>query len=593
MNCKNLYPAILLVISFLVYSCQPEPVFEGLDNPGVPGSATPVQSSVQGKVVDENDQPVSGAVVRSGANTTTTDERGLFRFYKIQLDKYASVVTVEKSGYFKSVRTFSVAASSVNYIALKLVPKIPLGTVEASSGGAVDLQSGSKITIGANSVVLKSNGQPYAGLIKIYASYIDPTSADIPQRVPGSFQAVNAANSRVVLTSYGMMAVELEAPGGESLQIAPGKKAILRMNIPASLQAAAPATIPLWYLNENDGLWKEEGSAVKTNNYYEGEVGHFSFWNCDISSEAVFLQLKVITGAKQTLVPNTMVRITRPNFGQSWQGSVCAYTDSLGLVSGWVFNNEVMLLEILSFCNEVVYSKNIGPFNQNTNLGSINVTFPPQNTVQVTGTAVNCSNQPVANGYAVIYFEGKTHSTPITNGSFSSTITRCSNANTPVEVIAVDISARQQSDIYTGQSGSGSVNTGVLTSCGTSSFDFINYTIDGTNYVLTTAAQDSMMAVHGLQGNTTIIQAFNIPVGNKSMGIWFSGNSAGTFPIDMSKFYMNQYRQFVLTPALNVTITRFGNVGQPIEGSFSGQVREAGNNALHTVSANFKVTRTY
>ncbi len=58
-----------------------------------------------------------------------------------------------------------------------------------------------------------------------------------------------------------MLVVELEGAGGEKLQIAPGHKVKLNMNIPQSLLASAPQNIPLWYFDETDGKWKEEGSA--------------------------------------------------------------------------------------------------------------------------------------------------------------------------------------------------------------------------------------------------------------------------------------------------------------------------------------------
>jgi hypothetical protein len=83
---------------------------------------------------------------------------------------------------------------------------------------------------------------------------MQPTSilhvSDIPETVPGSFQAVDANNFRVLLKSYGMMAVQLEGQSGELLQIATGKTARLRFTIPNSLSGAAPSTIPLWSLDE-------------------------------------------------------------------------------------------------------------------------------------------------------------------------------------------------------------------------------------------------------------------------------------------------------------------------------------------------------
>ena len=288
---------ISLVISISLLSCQKE---VKNDNPGTGGSTgtvvnpTPVQGTVTGKVVDNNNNAVAGATVKAGSNTTTTDNRGLFRFNNIQLDKYSAVVTVEKSGFFKGYRVFSASANNTNFVKLKLVPKTLIGSIDAAAGGSVSLPDNSKITLPASGVVVKSNNQSYSGSVKVYAEVIDPTSADIAQIVPGSFQGTDADNYRVTLKSFGMLAVELEGNSGEQLQIATGKTAKLRFTIPSSLRSTAPATIPLWSVDETTGLWKQEGSATKGTDYYEGDVSHFSFWNCDISIQTVYLEMTIL-----------------------------------------------------------------------------------------------------------------------------------------------------------------------------------------------------------------------------------------------------------------------------------------------------------
>ena len=273
----------LLTVLFIfvsLVSCQKEVKNDNPATGGPPGTVinpSPVQGTVTGKVVDNNNNPVTGAVVRSGNNTTNTDSRGLFRFSSIQLDKYATLVTVEKAGFFKAYRVFSASANNTNFVKLKLVPKALIGNIDATSGGSVNLPENSRITLPANGVVIRSNNQSYSGSVKVYAAVIDPTSADIAQIVPGSFQGNDADNFRVLLKSYGMLAVELEGNSGEQLQIASGKTAKLRFTIPSSLRSSAPATIPLWSVDESTGLWELEGNATKTSDYYEGDVSHFHF----------------------------------------------------------------------------------------------------------------------------------------------------------------------------------------------------------------------------------------------------------------------------------------------------------------------------
>jgi len=581
---------ISLVISISLLSCQKE---VKSDNPGTGGSTgtvvnqTPVQGTVTGKVIDNNNNAVAGATVKAGSNTTTTDSRGLFRFNNIQLDKYSAVITVEKTGFFKGYRVFSASANNTNFVKLKLVPKSLIGSIDAVAGGSVSLPDNSKITLPASGVVVKSNNQSYSGNVKVYAAVIDPTSADIAQIVPGSFQGTDANNYRVILTSFGMLAVELEGNSGEQLQIATGKTAKLRFTIPSSLRSTAPATIPLWSVDETTGLWKQEGSATKGTDYYEGDVSHFSFWNCDVSGQTVFLEMTIVTA--EGPLSHVLVKLTRPNGASSY-----GYTDSSGRVGGLVPKNEALTIEVLNTCNQAIYTQNAGPFSANTNLGTITVTLAPINTLQITGTVVNCSNQPVTNGNVLVYFEGHLYNRPINNGNFSVTITRCSNSTGAVEVVAVDNVANQQSNSpWTGSASTGTISTGAISACGVSSVSFINYSVDGSNYSLSTATTGDSITFYGSGSsgtNQTATAVFGFRTSQPNMNISFytQGAAVGTFPIH--HLSVNQYDSASIVTPFNINITTYGLPGQFIEGNLTGQIRDISNN-LHTVAATFRVRR--
>jgi hypothetical protein len=577
-----------LFISISLLSCQKE---ARIDTPGTSGGTgtvvnpSPVQGTVTGKVVDNNNNAVAGATVKAGSNSATTDNRGLFRFNNIELDKYSAVITVEKTGFFKGYRVFSASANNTNFVKLKLIPKTLIGNIDAAAGGNVTLADNSRITLPASGVVVKSTNQSYSGSVKVYAAVIDPTSADIAQIVPGSFQGTDANNYRVTLQSFGMLAVELEGNSGEQLQIASGKTAKLRFTIPASLRSTAPAAIPLWSVNETTGLWKQEGNATKGGDYYEGDVSHFSFWNCDVSSQTVFLEMTIKTA--EGPLSHVLVKLTRPNGSSSY-----GYTDSSGHVGGQVPKNEALTLEILNTCNQAIYTQNVGPFTTNTNLGNITVTLPLINTLLITGSAVNCSNQPVTNGNVVVYFEGHLYSRPITNGNFSFSVTRCSNSASTIEVTAVDNVANQQnSSPWTGSASTGTVNTGTITACGLSTFSFIDYVVDGTNYSLNTSNIGDSISTYANSGTQVSTAVFAFRVSNMNMNINFmtQGTGVGTFPLNY--LAVNQFDTLIaLVAPFNINFTTYGAPGQFIEGNFAGQFRDI-NNVLHNISATFRVRR--
>jgi hypothetical protein len=89
---------------------------------------------------------------------------------------------------------------------------------------------------------------------------------------------LNDQNQMQALQSFGMAIVELKDASGHPLQLAPGKKATLKLPAPAN----SPATIPLWHFNEKYGLWIQAGVATKTGDSYTAEVNHFSTWNLDL-----------------------------------------------------------------------------------------------------------------------------------------------------------------------------------------------------------------------------------------------------------------------------------------------------------------------
>src|SRR6188768_4116992 len=166
------YLLICLVISISLVSCQKEVKNDNPQTGGNTGTVvnpSPIQGTVTGKVIDNNNNAVAGATVKVGSNTTTTDTRGLFRFNNIQLDKYSAVVIVEKTGFFKSYRVFSASANNTNFVKLKLVPKTLIGSIDAAAGGSVILPDNSKITLPASGVVVRSSNQSYSGNVKVYA----------------------------------------------------------------------------------------------------------------------------------------------------------------------------------------------------------------------------------------------------------------------------------------------------------------------------------------------------------------------------------------------------------------------------------------
>src|SRR5689334_1635985 len=187
---KPVYAALaFLFISVIAFNCQKEVKTIGGNNQ-VPGNgnntitSSPVNSTLQGNVWDENGKPAKDVSIKVGTVLTTTDDQGYFRIENADLDKNASLVTAIKTGYFKAYRSFS-ATNGVNQVMIRLIKKSSAGVIKSGAGGQVTLTNGSVIALPANGIVRA--GSTYNGDVNVYASYIDPSSSEIGERVPGSF----------------------------------------------------------------------------------------------------------------------------------------------------------------------------------------------------------------------------------------------------------------------------------------------------------------------------------------------------------------------------------------------------------------------
>jgi hypothetical protein len=592
---KNLLTiALFLFVSSVVfYGCQKELSSE---NGGAPIVITN-QTSVEGRVTDEGNMPVAGAKVKAGITTTQTDKNGMFKIDNAAFTTSETFVTIEKPGYFQGSRNFFSRSGSNNFVRIQLLRKSISARISSATGGDADMRgNGGSVHFDANSFVTES-GAPYNGTVLVATQYIDPSAADVNMQMPGDLRGTNTAGENVGLKSYAMAAVELTGESGQKLQIKPGTKATLSLNIPASLLAAAPATIPLWYFNDSTGLWKQEGTAVKNGDSYEGEVSHFSFWNCDDPYYFVKLKMHVINSAGQPII-GAKVQITSATGG----GTVYDYTDNKGYVDGYVPKNETLQLMVLNNCNQAAYTGNIGPFTADADLGNITLT---QNTTTVYGTAVNCSNTPVTDGYVQIILNGNTEFAGIINGNFSSTFLNC-QANNSMLLIAVDNSNLQQSTASTVVINSNNVNVGQLTACGVSANTFFNLTINGT----TLSGNTPDFYRYGWRDDTANIYngtvdylyaAYDSTVTKYIyFGLSLPYNNIFTVPSLYSDFYMgysgitNSAEEYNLEPLdpvnQKIRFTEYGGLGQFIAGDFTGQIKRDkyapnGNSITDTVNA--------
>ncbi len=587
---RSLYRITVPVLStVLFFSCQKELSVENGSSSNInpPDLITKVNSSVSGFVTDENDAPVLGASVQAGTGSTTTDKYGYFEVRNVQVVKNAATVTVSRPGYFKGIKTYMAVEDKSAFFRIKLIPKTNVGSISGSSGGIVTLANGLSITLPAGAVMNAATNAAYTGTVNVAAYWINPEAADLDRIMPGDLRGINTESSLKLLKTYGMAAVELTGSGGELLQIATGKSATLSLPIPAALASEAPATIPLWYFDETNGLWKEQGSATKSGNNFVGNVSHFSFWNCDTPGNYIQFSCTVQDQSGNP-VAGAVVRITIVGTNNSRAG----LTDSAGYVSGPIPDSAQLRLDVYptNYCLTIMYTQTFTTLNTPLNLGIITVS-PTNVESLITGTLVGCNNNPVTSGYVIMYMNSDYYRESVSNGVINFMVYLCNSTSANVNFIGVDPTSNQQSSPYNYTLVTGSNNIGVLQACGTSSSEFINYSIDGTPHNLVSPPDTVSQSVGG--GST------NSYIGGSQSGVqhyvYFSydntGIGVGTSQTlnSFSSTYLPS--QAFISPPASVNITEYGPIGQFISGNFTCTLTSSSPSATYTITCNFRVRR--
>jgi hypothetical protein len=434
-----------------------------------------VTASLQGRVVDESGLPIEGAAVSSGTVTTSTDVNGVFTFTSINMSSRFGYVKVVKQGYFTGSRSIITNPGASNYVSIQLMPRTATGTFPAPTGGKIVVQTGDTAAFTGSSVVNAATNAAYTGTVHVFTQYLDPTDPNIYKYMPGDLRGIGTDGNETALQSFGMVLVELEDDAGNKLQIASGQQATLTWTIPASLQATAPATIPLWYFSDSTGKWIQQGTATRQGNSYIGQVGHFSYWNCDMPVGTVNFKVHFKDQHGNPLA-YTYVLFQSQNLGTRG-----GYTDSSGFAQGLIPKGQTLLMQVVSPCGSLLGGVNVGPALSDQDLGTVTVTIDHAE-LTLTGTVVDCNNNSVDSGFVNATVDGLNYRASVNKGVFTLPVSRCFISNISVQLLAVNLATGQESAVLTLAADTGTVNAGQLSVCGVQLAQYITFNYNGVSY---------------------------------------------------------------------------------------------------------------
>ena len=455
---------LLIPILLIGFSCRKDFSLEkmGLDIPI--DNSIKVKASIQGIIYDETGLPVIGASVKTGASTTLTNETGAFFFNDIETSANLTVLAIEKDGYFSQYKSTVVAEGTDNFIKAQLLKKTLSGSFDVTTGGTVKLSSGALLNITPNAVVSAGNGRPYTGKVNVYMYWMDPSKQTVLNSMPGDLRGLNENGQERMLITYGMMNVELESADGQKLQMDSTKPASLEFPVPTTMQGSAPANVPMWHFDTKKGIWINDGMASLAGNVYKTSVKHFSCWNVDVPYTEPLIDFCVyILDEKKKPYLNAHVLVRREEDRWGAHG----YTNCDGYVCGKIPANTPLILEILGEeeCEGKLVGVKIGPYTKKVKGDTIILEKKLEQTVTVSGKAVDCDGKPVTKGYIQANIKGAGYIGRVRNGKFEFTLTKCADSKT-LDVFGVDEKNGRLSDPKTLAITGKEMDLGTITICG-------------------------------------------------------------------------------------------------------------------------------
>jgi len=293
-------------------------------------SATPTaapKAVVKGRVLDTQDgTPIAGATVTSGSTSTTSGSDGAYTLNNVEAATRV-VLTAQANNYTETIKVTSTQENTSTTLDVKLLKIASTSSIAQSTGGVASVPgSVAQVSFPADFAVLPSGAAP-SGSVTVSLTPIAPATDS--SLMPGEYTTATGSGTANI-ESFGALAVSLTDSTGARLNLAPAKKATIRIPISTrSSGTALPSTIPLFYVSEQTGRWVEEGQATllgtAPNQYYEGEVSHFSTWNADQVVDSV-----VVTGCVEDENNRAASGVTILSDGITYSGTSSATTDALG-----------------------------------------------------------------------------------------------------------------------------------------------------------------------------------------------------------------------------------------------------------------------
>lgn len=555
----------IISLAVLFTGCRKDTFIDDKKN-NEPDPTVTMVVDINGIILDAASMPIENVQIKVGNKTDQTDENGVFLLRQVAVNDAGTRLKAEKDGFFDQYRiVYPHITKEKLYVQLEMVEKGEANKFQSDSGEEILFNGGAKVSFPANSIV-DNLGNPYNGEVSVYTHWFDPTDPNLAMSSPANLEGRNTAGDQVVLSTYGMVGVELESASGEKLQIGNDQLAELTFPIPNTLLADAPESIPLWSVDNTTGLWVQEFTAEKIGNEYVGTVNHFSFWNCDVPNDYINLEgyLKTADG---TPVANKAILIS-----EGPANSAVGYTSNAGYFEGKVPNDALLTMSVSS-CDEVILETEIGPFSSDTDMGDVIVDLLIAST-NVSAHLKGCVGEDLSGAYALL--NGYQLLSADEDGMISGVYTACSNTTHAIKFYdGQNATVSDELNIDLSQTTN---NYGMVTVCEQLG-EFISFSVDGGDYWLIEDPESFIVNSNEISligANTTAGYAFRTTFGSASVGTYNSSETISYLPPDTgfpNGIYMScteNINQNFPCDQFSVELLEIDLVNEIIAGTFEG-----------------------
>jgi hypothetical protein len=545
-----------------------------------------------GMVTDTQHNPISGVTITIGSSQVQTDANGIFIINGATVyEKFAHVIA-KKQGYIDGSRSM-VPTTGTNKIEIMLLPNTPVETIQSGVASDVELPTGTKVEF--DGAFEDESGNSYSGSVSVAMFHLSSGNENLDQLMPGMLYAQTQNNEEAMLQTFGMLNVELRGAAGQKLNLAEGHKATITMPIADAQIASSPTTIPLWHFDEDAGYWKEDGMATRVGANYVGEVGHFSWWNCDTFAATVSLTVTVVDDAGNFLSNvGVGLSVNATNFTSS-----ILETNSSGQVAGLIPANEAITINLYTTCG-LVYTAVVGPFSSDVMLPNIVISTTSEIRITtIQGVLTTCDGSPVTNGYILLDYNNQTSFAQVTNGSFTFQTLYCLS-NPTFTLMGIDYDSGQVTGDISYNFSEGPTDIGNLQACDAVT-EFVSYSFGDEHFFIGNNIQTQLGLGNplwdGNGGPPIVFSIFaNYTQNVNGLQIYTSDATLGNHTLDDSKIVIrsvlpnNGYSVITFdNMGTNINfyelkINKFGAVGDYMDVSFSGSATYETSDGTGTVT---------